>query len=221
MADEPTLEHDDISRIEALLRDLDVADLEPVAPPADVWEGIHAELRREWDDRPEQHSTGAQVVDLRSRRARRYGMLLAVAAAAVLAIGGAGMMVGGSADEAVVARAELGYQSGPGFDALGASATAQAELVERDGRYEIVLEDADLPSDLGEPADLELWLIETDAEGNIVDIASVAVVEGAGTYDVPSSIDVETHRIVDISIEPRDGDASHSSRSILRGTLSA
>ena len=105
------------------------------------------------------------------------------------------------------------------FDPLGADAAATAELVESGDGYEITLVDSMLPSDLGEPADLELWLIATDADGNITDIASVALVDGAGSYEVPDSIDVTSHRIVDISIEPRDGDDTHSSRSILRGTL--
>jgi hypothetical protein len=81
-----------------------------------------------------------------------------------------------------------------------------------------VLEDAALPS-VDEDADLELWLIEADADGEIVDIAPISLVSGAGAYEVPSSIDVSAFRIVDISIEPRDGDDTHSGRSILRGNL--
>ena len=36
---------------------------------------------------------------------------------------------------------------------------------------------------------------------------------------VPAELDPDVYSIVDISIEPRDGDAAHSGRSILRGTL--
>jgi hypothetical protein len=47
----------------------------------------------------------------------------------------------------------------------------------------------------------------------------VSLVSGPGSYAVPSSLDVSTHRIVDISLEPRDGEDAHFGRSILRGTL--
>ena len=119
--------------------------------------------------------------------------------------------------EAVVARADLAFDP-DAFDPLGADATATVQLVERDGGYEIVIDDAQLPS-VAEEADLELWLIEADATGSIVDVAPVSLVSGTGAYAVPESLDVSTHRIVDISIEPRDGDEAHSGRSILRGTL--
>jgi hypothetical protein len=42
-----------------------------------------------------------------------------------------------------------------------------------------------------------------------------------GTYAVPADLDPDTYSVVDISIEPRDGDDAHSGRSILRGQLSA
>ena len=61
---------------------------------------------------------------------------------------------------------------------------------ETDEGYEIALEESMLPTELGEPADLELWMIETDADGNITNVASVAIVDGGGTYRVPASIDV-------------------------------
>ena len=36
---------------------------------------------------------------------------------------------------------------------------------------------------------------------------------------VPAELDPDVYSIVDISIEPRDGDEQHSGRSILRGAL--
>ena len=48
---------------------------------------------------------------------------------------------------------------------------------------------------------------------------AVAFLDGPGTYEVPPGLDIDTHRVLDISVEPRDGDESHSGRSILRGTL--
>ena len=69
--------------------------------------------------------------------------------------------------------------------------------------------------------DLELWLIEPDASGQPVDVAPVSLINDAtpGVYAVPAGLDPSSHYIVDISIEPRDGDAAHSGQSILRGPL--
>jgi hypothetical protein len=89
--------------------------------------------------------------------------------------------------------------------------------VSADGELQIRLTDTQLPQ--LDDEDLELWLIEPDAAGNPVDVAPVAVLDSSGTYVVPAGLDPESHFVVDISIEPRDGDAAHSGRSILRGPL--
>lgn len=213
MSDTPLFGPDDqVDDIEALLSELEETDFELTAPPADVWAGIETTIRA--DD-------GADVVSLTKRRSRFNTTFLAAAAAvALLAVGAVVVTSIGDGDDPVLATAELAYDP-EAFDPIGADAAATAQLVESDDGFEIELQETAFPSDLGEPADLELWLIATDADGNITDIASVAVVEGAGTYEIPSSIDVTSHRIVDISIEPRDGDDTHSSRSILRGNLDA
>jgi len=54
-------------------------------------------------------------------------------------------------------------------------------------------------------------------------VAAFALVEAdrPGTYVVPSRIDPNVNTVVDISIEPRDGDEAHSGDSILRGELQA
>jgi hypothetical protein len=217
MADNPIPdEMADLSDVETLLRELDPADLELHEPPAEVWAGIERQLAGVAEP------THAPVVSLAERRARRFvGPMLAVAAAAVLFIAGVAVISArGGDDDDVLASATLSYDAA-NFDPLGADASAVAELVERDGAFEIVLTDSSLPSDLTEAADLELWLIEATDAGEIVDVASVSLIEGEGSYRVPASIDVETHTIVDISVEPRDGDDAHSGRSILRGALSA
>ncbi len=43
---------------------------------------------------------------------------------------------------------------------------------------------------------------------------------GSEQVTVPASVDPATHPIVDISLEPNDGDHGHSGHSLMRGTLS-
>ncbi len=201
---------DDVDDIEALLRGLDASDLDLTPPPADVWQGIEAAIR---DD-----ALTTPVTSLATRRSRFTTTLLAAAAAIAVVVAGAVVVTQRGADDVVVATAELAYDP-EAFDPLGADAAATARLVERDGGYEIRLDDASLP----DPAenDLELWLISTDADGAITDVQPVSLVDPAtpGTYAVPAALDPDVYTVVDISVEPRDGDDAHSGRSILRGTL--
>ena len=77
---------------------------------------------------------------------------------------------------------------------------------------QISLEFSDaLPSE--EP--VELWLIKPD----LSDMVSLGLVQADGTFAVPDGFDVSEYSVVDLSIEPNDGDPTHSGRSILRGQL--
>jgi anti-sigma-K factor RskA len=206
-------EDPDLGEVEALLRELDVDDLDLAAPPPSVWSGIAETVAAE----------PAPVVPIASRRGARPTWMWAAAAAVVLVVGvavGLRALVGGDDAESVVSSAVLVHDPAS-FDPLGSDAAATAVLLERDGHFELELTDATLPDVATDGDDLELWLIEPDAAGNPVDIAPVALIESAdpGTYRVPDGVDPSSHYVVDISIEPRDGDAAHSGRSILRGAL--
>jgi len=200
----------DVSDVEALLRELDVDDLNPVAPPTNVWTGIAQTISADQ----------APVVPIESRRARPRSWIWAAAAAVVLIVGvGVIVVANRHGSDDVLSSAVLVHDPAK-FDPLGADSAATAKLVERGGHLEIELTDTTLPS-VPSDDDLELWLIEPDSAGNPVDIAPVSLIEGSGpgTYRVPDGVDPSSHYVVDISIEPRDGDAAHSGRSILRGAL--
>lgn len=200
--------------LEAMLRDLDAEDLELLEPPAEVWEGIET-AAGVTDD------TAGAVVDLESRRRRARRTVLGIAAALVLAAAGvAGYVLARDDPAVVVATASLAYDSET-FDALGAQAEAGADLVVEDGMHSIAIVDAALPApEAG--ADLEVWLIRPDEEGNVADLVSLGFVDpdDPGSLDVPTGYDPDIYYVVDISVEPRDGDPTHSGRSILRGPLS-
>lgn len=210
MADEFTSEPD-LAEVEALLRELEPGDLEPVSPPAHVWAGISAELGDEIE------RADARVVPLRARRGLTAS-LIAAAAALIVVVAGVAVVRSGD-DTTTLASAALAYDA-EAFDPAGATATATALLVEQDGSERIQLDDTMLPFDLDEDAALELWLIHVDDTG-IVDLVSLGDIDPTGdpTFAVPAGYDPAVYSVVDISIEPRDGDATHSGRSILRGGL--
>lgn len=205
----------DDARLAELLAGLTPSDSELVDPPADLWDGIAAGVS-------EESSVDAPPVVLSTRRDRpdnapmsvRLPWLAAVAAVLVLAAVG-GVLVAVLRDEPttapttqVIARAELGQ-----LEPLGTTA-ATARLVEEGGQQRLVIDATDMPA-APEGSDYELWLIDP----GVTDPRSLGTVTGSGDVVIPPSIDPADHPIVDISLEPRDGDAHHSGHSLMRGTL--
>ena len=198
--------------LEAILRDLDQKDLELLETPDQVWDGIETTLGIAED-------MSATVAPLPSRK--WTGRHVRVAAAALIAVViGVGIFLSSNDDTGeILASATLAYDPAS-FDSLGNAASGDASLVSHDDRLTIEIVDSRLP-DPGEGADLEVWLIQPDDEGNVVDLVSLGVVDPdePSVLEIPSSHDPAVYYVVDISVEPRDGDASHSGRTILRGPL--
>lgn len=133
--------------------------------------------------------------------------LLAAAAVVVVAVGGAAWYRAAEAD-VVVARTTLA----PLPDRSGGGT---AQLTERDGDLRLTIE---VTRPAAVDAFEELWLINTDGRRMI----SLGVVPATGraSYPVPGSArGLDGYTIVDISLEPFDGNAAHSRDSLLRGTL--
>jgi hypothetical protein len=183
----------------------------PVAPPAHLWAAVAAATGVPVAvDEP----APAPVAEVRPLRPRRPRLLLAAAAAAVLGAGiGAGAVAlgdrNGGDDDVALAAAQL--------DPLGGNdASGAAEVVERpDGSRMLRVE-----LDAGAPEDgyYEVWLLDEAVER----LVSVGVLQ-AGTEELPlpSDIDLGEYPLVDVSIEPLDGDPAHSGVSIVRGQLEA
>lgn len=198
--------------LEELLAGMEEKDLELLEPPDEIWRGIESAIGMDQD-------ASASVVPLDSRRRTPWRVLGAAAALVATVIGVVAFVALSEDTDEILATATLVYDP-LSFDSLGAGAAAGANLVSDDGSLTLNLVDAVLPSP-GDDADLEVWLIRPDDEGNVADLLSLGVVSPTDpeSLEVPGSHDPAVYFVVDISVEPRDGDAGHSGRSILRGPL--
>jgi hypothetical protein len=186
---------------------------EQPAPSEAVWDRIAAEAFAPPAGAPDHEPapTDEVVTPLRPSTRRRTPALLGVAAAIALVLLAAGVVWsvrGGDdagSDDQVVATAELERLDD------GTPATT-AEVVEVDGHAQLRLDVGELPATQGFH---EVWLGTPELDGLI----SLGPVRADGTYDLPPGFDVQEFPVVDVSDEPFDGDATHSSVSLLRGQL--
>ncbi|SFL75133.1 anti-sigma factor [Geodermatophilus ruber] len=187
----------------------------PVPPPPRVWDAIAAATGVTAAPRPEAPAAPAPLAAVPPApvpaRPRRSRLLLAAAAALVVGAGiGAGAVALGNRDDdgpavAAAALAPLG----------DSGASGEARVVERaDGSrvLELDLTAADL-----EDGYYEVWLLDEAVEN----LVSLGVVRGGGevTLALPPGLDLGEYRVVDVSVEPLDGDPSHSGDSVARGVL--
>ena len=143
-------------------------------------------------------------------RRRRAAVAWVLAASLVLisAVGAGAWLVNSSLRPTVVAGAELEpFPAHP-----GASGTADVEAG-RDGSRTLTVS---LAADASDDGYREVWLIRNDAAALI----SLGVLDGdSGSFVIPEGVDLDEYSIVDISVEPIDGDPAHSGDSIVRGQL--
>ncbi|MCH6230150.1 anti-sigma factor [Microbacterium sp. CFH 31415] len=143
-------------------------------------------------------------------RRRRAAVAWVLAASLVLisAVGAGAWLVNSSLRPTVVAGAELEpFPAHP-----GASGTADVEAA-RDGSRTLTVS---LAADAADDGYREVWLIRNDAAALI----SLGVLDGdSGSFVIPDGVDLDEYSIVDISVEPVDGDPAHSGDSIVRGQL--
>jgi Anti-sigma-K factor rskA len=184
----------------------------PVPPPPAVWASIAAATGVSATPRTEQAPPAAaepvaDVVPLRPRRSRPW--LLAVAAAVVGAAVGAGAVavLQGDDDGAPVASAQL--------DPLeNADASGAARVVERDDGTRVL--EVDLRAPQLDDAYYEVWLLEPDVSG-LVPLGTTQA--GTTVFEIPAGLDLGQFPVVDVSVEPIDGDPAHSGNSVVRGEL--
>ncbi|MEM9521476.1 MAG: anti-sigma factor [Actinomycetota bacterium] len=215
---------EDEAHIEAILRSMSEADLELDSPPASLWDDIDAAVRAE-PTRQLQPPSGstrepgtATVIDATNRFRRGTAFFAAAAAAVVVVIGAVVVAASGNDDVTeVVGEAQLVWDDG--FVAEGTDVNIATSILDDGMGQSVRLEDGVLPTRADE--DLELWLIGVDTAGELT-IQTLGVIDDAsGTYRVPEAFDADAFEtvLVDISFEPRDGVATHSGASIVRGAI--
>jgi anti-sigma-K factor RskA len=176
-----------------------------VAPPPQVWTAIAAATGVS----AAPPSAGADVVPLRPRPSRTRWLTVAAAVLVGGVVGGGAVALtrdddGGSG--AVVASAALDPL--PTEDASG-----RAEVRDADGvrSLQVDLDAPALPDGY-----YEVWLLQPDA----VRMVPVGVVHRGDTVlPLPDGLDLSAYPVVDVSVEPMDGDPTHSGVSVARGSL--
>ena len=152
----------------------------------------------------------ASVGPRRARTTRRWSAVLVAAGLGLLVgVGGTVLVDLISSRSEVVASASL--EPLPGHTGRGT-----AELVRTSGATALRIKvESVTPSEDYR----ELWLINTDLK----QMYSLGVLptSGAGTYPVPPQLagGLDGFSIVDVSVEPYDGNALHSRNSLVRGVL--
>jgi anti-sigma-K factor RskA len=182
-----------------------IVDSELEAPPDRVWSRIAEELNLA--EVPRDSVRPASEAKPRPRR----GRVLWVLAASLVLVTGIGFGVWRvSATVRPTEVAEASLQPFP--DHPTASGTADVEKA-RNGTLtlQVTLKSAPKPDSYR-----EVWLIRNDAGALI----SLGILEDTtGTFPIPEGVDLAEYSLVDVSVEPIDGNPSHSGDSIVRGEL--
>ena len=185
-----------------------------VPPPAGLRAQVLAEVRS-GDAQPLARSVPAEPA---SRRGVPLWLAGVAAALALLAGVGLGRLGSGAteAPEAVEPPAATGtVVAATELTALDSDAArGEASAVQTDDTFTIRVSASELGD---EPGVREVWLINVDGE-RMVSIGLLASGD-EGEFAVPMELIDQGYRIVDISVEPDDGDPTHSGVSVARGEL--
>ena len=187
----------------------------PQNPPPHVWEGIAAELALK-PEAPATADDGLEPGTVVALPRRRWSSTMLVAASV------AGILVGGTAAVGVSSMVSDDSATTPVVSVV--ASTTLAALPDRDGSgdarivdtargQELVVDVTNLSSSDGF---YEVWLINPDT----FEMVGLGALNGAnGRFAIPDGLDLSQYRVVDVSIEPFDGDPKHSRDSVVRGEL--
>lgn len=189
----------------------------PEAPPPAVWDRVLAEIDADDDTR---RRPGVTLLRRRRRETSRPGWPVTAAAAVVGLLAGVGITVAALGESenppvvaapdqpSTIAQARLG--------GLGeARATGSARVVATGQGRRLVVDVDGLTAERGF---YEVWLLDRTASK----LVSLGVLSGGtASLPVPDELDLTRFPVVDVSLEPLDGDPAHSKNSVVRGSLRA
>jgi hypothetical protein len=184
-----------------------------VPPPPRVWEAIAAATGVSATPSaaaatPADEPPVADVLPFRSRRRPALLVAAAVVAGAVVGAGAVAVLQNRDDGDAVSAVA---------LDPLADNeASGRAEVVVRDDGTRVVEVDLDAPA--LDDGYYEIWLIDREVVGMV---PLGVVTPGSQTFELPADLDLGQFPLVDVSVEPLDGDPTHSGVSVARGELDA
>lgn len=194
----------------------------PTAPASQVWEAIAAELdlsssTLEHFGRPPVAVAGP--VAPMEPTSRRWSTSWLVAASVAGIVGGAALAAGGGVlNDSQAPTAPLAAAPVVASTSLAAlpkhEGNGAAEIVSTPDGKELVVDVADLSAGEGF---YEVWLIDPKT---FEMIGLGALSNDAGRFPIPDGLDLGRYTVVDVSLEPFDGDPVHSRDSVVRGELS-
>jgi anti-sigma factor RsiW len=171
-------------------------DLPPFRPPAAVPVAAPAD---------ERDLSGLPPSVLRDRRRRSRWLLGAAAVLVVLLLGVGGYTAGRDRDTARGQTVALAATAG--------SATAEARMRGAGDDQIMTMSTRGLPRPPA-GAYYEVWLV--DDAGKELPVGVLAA-NGEGIWSLPADV-AARYRVIDVTLEPADGDPSRSAESVLRGT---
>lgn len=187
-------------------RSVEPHDFDRIAPPPQVWNNILAELEVE---------VASQEANARRQQRRWFASprVLSIAAATLLMVGVAVAVVTTRDDNSAVNEIAEAMLTDEGLP-VATDETANAVFVCEGDDCFVEVDLTGLPDAGGD--NLELWVINAD----VTDMHSLGnVTSSDGRFALPFGVTAADFPIVDISIEPDDGDETHSGQSVLRGQL--
>ncbi len=190
---------EDLCHVVDVARELE--DDEILTPPPHIWAAIAEEI-----------AEPSNVTAMPARPSRRWAPWIAVAAAVGVVLGG---IVGVSLTRAsapapdVIASAALDP-----LEDFTTNGAATVEVV--DGTEQLAVNVSGLPQTDGY---FEVWLLAPDASSMIA--VGTLGAGSSSSFPLPPGVSLADYPVVDISLEAYDGDPTHSTISVARGTLPA
>ncbi|MCT1617256.1 hypothetical protein GKZ75_12565 [Kocuria indica] len=199
----------DLRRVTGLLSE----PVEILAPPASLWSRVEDSMRESTAER-------ASAPRANGRHAARRRKATWGAALAGLAVG---TLLGGAAVTATSNLRDTPDQAPTSslvtvgtadLEPIGGTTLHGEAVMERDQEGNLTL-NVDV-SELADDGYLEVWLRDENAT-RLVSLG--AVTSRSTTVDVPEGLDLDEFPVVDVSHEHFDGDPTHSSETLLAGTM--